>query len=89
MKRPKNFLFLALSLSVVAVVLAVAVHTAREPRPAGRQPTASEAVLRAVSPTPAPERVGSEGTPSAAARKRAKEFNDATNRFNAPDDQPR
>ena len=87
MSRPKNFLFAAVLLSVVAIPLAAVLHTAWErhriapvlPKPnVGRQ----ELLPAQVSGAPTPS-----GTPSAAAQRRAQEFNDATNRFNAPDDQ--
>ena len=86
MKRPKNFLFVAVLLSVVAIVLAVAIHTARVSRPADRQSPASGTVPQATPPTLTPERAVPDGSPSAAAQKRAKDFNDATSRFNAPDE---
>ena len=89
MRRPKNFLFLVLLLSVVTVVLAVAIYAAREPRPVGPAPSAAAAGHRPPSPASVSDPVSPDGTPSAAARKRAKDFNDATNRFNAPDDPPR
>ena len=89
MRRPKNFLFLILLLTVVAVVLAVAIDAAREPRPEGQPPFGSEAGRLSPSPAFVSRTAAPDGTPSAAAQKRAKEFNDATNRFNAPDDQPR
>ncbi len=89
MQRSKNFLFLVLLLSVVAVVLAVAIHAAREPRRVGPAPSAAAADHRSPSPASVSDPVPPDGTPSAAAQKRAKEFNDATNRFNAPDDPPR
>ena len=89
MRRPKHFLFLVLLLSVVAVVLAVAIHAARAPRPVGPTPFAAEAGRRPPSSASVSDAFPPNGTPSAAAQKRAKDFNDATNRFNAPDDQPR
>ena len=88
MQRPKNLLFPVLLLSVVAVVLAVAIHAARQPRPVGPAPSAA-AGYQPPSPAFVSHPVPPDGTPSAAAQKRAKDFNDATNRFNAPDDPPR
>ena len=87
MKRSKNFLILIGVLSLVAIGLAVAYHAARQPRqqiqtvpsPSAGRPSPPPAVVTLDTPPG--------GTPSAAAQKRAKDFNDATNRFNAPDGQ--
>ena len=87
MKRPKNFLILVIVLSVAAIGLATALHAMRQPRQQ-TQTTLSPAESRPVF-SPAPVTVDSpkNGAPSAAAQKRAKDFNDATSRFNAPDSQ--
>ena len=89
MKRPKNFLFPTLLVSVVAVVLVVVIHTARVRHPTSQTSVPMEASRRSPSPTFVSDATPPDGTPSPAARQRAKEFNDATNRFNAPDDQQR
>ena len=89
MKRPKNFLFLVLLLSVVAVVLAAVIHATRVGRPRSQTPFSDEAGHGSPVPNSVSDAAPPNGTPSAAAQKRAKDFNDATNRFNAPDDQPR
>ena len=86
MKRPKNFLFVIILVSVVAIVLAVAAYTVRERRSTTTRPGSDPTVTQAaqspglVSGLPTPG-----GTPSTAAERRAQEFNDATNRFNTPD----
>ena len=88
MKRPKNFLSVIILVSVVAIALAVAAYTVRGRRSttiqSGSAPAAAQAArspgLVSGGSTPG-------GTPSAAAQQRAREFNDATNRFNAPDEQ--
>ena len=89
MKRPKNFLFLVLLLSVVVVVLVAVIHATRVGRPRSQTPFSAEAGHRSPVPNSVSDAALPNGTPSAAAQKRAKDFNDATNRFNAPDDQPR
>ena len=89
MQRPKNFLLLVVLVSVVTVALAAAVfYTTRRSLTPSR--TVPSATADRLSSSPAPVVVVDAppaGTPSAAAQKRAKEFNDATNRFNAPDGQ--
>ena len=89
MKRPKNFLFVVVLVSVVAIALAVAAYTVRERHSTTtRTGSAPAAVQAAQSPGPVSGVPTSGGTPSAAAQRRAQEFNDAANRFNAPDNQP-
>ena len=90
MKLPKNFLFVIVLVSVVvAIALAAAIHAVRERGPEERPSTVQGSGLRPSLPASVSDASVSNGTPSAAAQKRAKDFNDATNRFNAPDDQPR
>ena len=88
MERPKDFLFAVLLLSVAAVALAaVAIHATRAHQ-AGTPPASATAAGRRLSSPSSMSGVATPGgTPSVAAQKRAKEFNDATSRFNAPDDQ--
>lgn len=89
MKRPKNFLFPTLLVSVVAVVLVVVIYSARVRHPTSQLSSPMETGRRSPSPTFVSDATPPDGTPSAAARQRAKEFNDATNRFNAPNDPQR
>lgn len=87
MKRSKNFLILIGVLSVLAIGLAVAHHATPQPRQ--QIQTVPSPVAGRLAPPPAVFTLDPPpgGTPSAAAQKRAKDFNDATNRFNAPDGQ--
>ena len=87
MKRPKNFLFAVVLLSVAAIALAAVLHTARERHPNAPVLSMPEVGRQGLSPAPGSGTPTPSGTPSAAAQRRAQEFNDATNRFNAPDDQ--
>ena len=90
MKLSKNFLFVIVLVSVVvAIALAAAIHAARERGPEERPSTVQGSGIRPLLLNSILDGSGSNGTPSAAAQKRAKDFNDATNRFNAPDDPPR
>lgn len=93
MKRPKKFLVVVVLLSVVTIVLVAGSihHAIRRSRPQIQTASSHAEELR---PLPSPRGV-TEATaspavgtpPAAAAQKRAKEFNDAVNRFNAPDAQ--
>ncbi len=85
MKNRKPFLFLAATLSVALVVL-LAVYALRRPPVQALAPPPAGATadtrVRAVVPEPAPS---ASARPSEAAQKRAKAFNDATDRFNGPE----
>lgn len=88
MQRPKNLLLLVVLVSVVTVALAAVFYTTRASIPPRRSVPAPATTDRlSSSPAPVVADASPAGTPSAAAQKRAKEFNDATNRFNAPDGQ--
>ena len=87
MKRSKNFLILVVVLSLVAIALVVAHHGTRQPHPPTQTAPSAAAGRSLSSPAVFTLDTPPVGTPSAAAQKRAKDFNDATSRFNAPDGQ--
>ncbi len=87
MKRPKNFLLLVVLVSVMALALAAVFFTTHRSLPPSGAAGSPATTLPWVSPVPVVVDTPPAGTPSAAAQKRAKDFNDATNRFNAPDGQ--
>ena len=81
MERPKNFLFLVVLFTVVAFALAAAFYATRPPRPVTATGPALETSRPESLANPVAANSAPAGTPSAAAQKRAKDFNDATNRF--------